>query len=147
MRSLDIRERLRVEPLLLRVERSQLRWFRHLVRMSAGRLPGEAFRPCPSRRRPRGRLRTYWRDSISRLALNVLVSPGGRVGGRAEGGTFRFPCSGCCPQTQISGRNKMKRNETKSITDDQIIVQTDLHYNDVLLLIKMMHTALTPISK
>ena len=33
VRSLDIRERLRVEPLLLCIERSQLRWFGHLVRM------------------------------------------------------------------------------------------------------------------
>ena len=38
VRSSDIQERLRVELLLLRVERSQLRWFGHLVRMPPGRL-------------------------------------------------------------------------------------------------------------
>ena len=32
-RSSDIQEELRVEPLLLHVERSQLMWFGHLVRM------------------------------------------------------------------------------------------------------------------
>ncbi|TKS65444.1 C-type lectin domain family 17, member A [Collichthys lucidus] len=39
-RSLAIRQELRVEPLLLRIERSQLRWLGHLVRMPPGRLPG-----------------------------------------------------------------------------------------------------------
>jgi len=39
VRSSDIRRELGVEPLLLRVERSQLRWFGHLIRMPPGRLP------------------------------------------------------------------------------------------------------------
>jgi len=33
VRSSDIRREVGVEPLLLRVERSQLRWFGHLIRM------------------------------------------------------------------------------------------------------------------
>jgi len=43
VRSSDIRRELGVEPLLLRVERSQLRWFGHLIRMSPGhvRLGGD----------------------------------------------------------------------------------------------------------
>ncbi|TWW53707.1 hypothetical protein D4764_0113540, partial [Takifugu flavidus] len=57
MRSSAIREKLRVEPLLLRVERNQMRWLGHLVRMPSGRLPGEVFRECPSGRRPPGRPR------------------------------------------------------------------------------------------
>ena len=67
VRSSDIQERLRVEPLLLHMERSQLRWFGHLVRMPPGRLPGEVFRAYPPRRRPRGRPRTHLRDYISLL--------------------------------------------------------------------------------
>ena len=39
VRSSVIREGLGVEPLLLCVERSQLRWFGHLVRMPPGRFP------------------------------------------------------------------------------------------------------------
>ncbi|TWW69735.1 hypothetical protein D4764_18G0005410 [Takifugu flavidus] len=54
VRSSAIREELRVESLLLRVERSQMGWLGHLVRMPPGRLPGEVFRACPSGRRPRG---------------------------------------------------------------------------------------------
>ncbi|KAL3055654.1 hypothetical protein OYC64_018350 [Pagothenia borchgrevinki] len=38
LRSSVIREGLGVEPLLLRVKRSQLRWFGHLVRMPPGHL-------------------------------------------------------------------------------------------------------------
>ena len=55
VRNSDTQERLRVELLLLllHVGRSQLRWFRHLVRMPPGRLPGEVFEACPSERRPR----------------------------------------------------------------------------------------------
>ncbi|TWW60956.1 hypothetical protein D4764_05G0010460 [Takifugu flavidus] len=66
VRSSSIREELGVEPLLLHIERSQMRWLGHLVRMPPGRLPGEVFRACPSRRPP-GRPRTRWRDYVSRL--------------------------------------------------------------------------------
>ncbi|KAI3360636.1 hypothetical protein L3Q82_002501 [Scortum barcoo] len=48
-----IREELGVEPLLLRIERSQLRWLGHLFRMPSGRLPREVFQACPTGRRPR----------------------------------------------------------------------------------------------
>lgn len=41
MRSLDICEKLRVELLLLHMERSQLRWFGYLFRIPPGRLPEE----------------------------------------------------------------------------------------------------------
>ncbi|KAK0148964.1 Craniofacial development protein 2 [Merluccius polli] len=67
VRSSVIREELGVDPLLLRVERSQMRWLGHLVRMPPGRLPGEVFRARPTGRRPRGRPRTRWRDYVSRL--------------------------------------------------------------------------------
>uniref|UniRef100_A0A8C6KH39 Reverse transcriptase domain-containing protein n=1 Tax=Nothobranchius furzeri TaxID=105023 RepID=A0A8C6KH39_NOTFU len=72
VRSLDIREGLGVEPLLLRIERSHLRWFGHLVRMPPGRLPGEVFRACPAGRGPPGRPRTRWRGYISNLVQERL---------------------------------------------------------------------------
>ena len=52
-----------------------MRWLSHLVRMPPGRLPGEVFRARPSGRRPRGRPRTRWRDSVSRLAWGRLRIP------------------------------------------------------------------------
>ena len=75
VRSSVIREGLGVEPLLLRIERSQMRWLGHLVRMPPGRLPGEVFRARPTGRRPRGRPRTRWRDYVSRLAWERLGVP------------------------------------------------------------------------
>jgi len=39
VRSSDIRRELRVEPLLLRIERSQLRSFGHMIRMPPGASP------------------------------------------------------------------------------------------------------------
>uniref|UniRef100_A0A3B3BLN8 Reverse transcriptase domain-containing protein n=2 Tax=Oryzias melastigma TaxID=30732 RepID=A0A3B3BLN8_ORYME len=75
VRSSVTRRELGVEPLLLRIERSQLRWLGHLVRMPPGRLPGEVFRACPTGRRPRGRPRTRWRDYVSRLAWERLGVP------------------------------------------------------------------------
>ncbi|KAI3351203.1 hypothetical protein L3Q82_005757 [Scortum barcoo] len=76
VRSSVTREELGVEPLLLlRIERSQLRWLGHLFRMPPGRLPREVFQACPTGRRPRGRPRTRWRNYVSRLAWERLGVP------------------------------------------------------------------------
>ncbi|XP_035237190.1 tumor necrosis factor receptor superfamily member 14-like isoform X2 [Anguilla anguilla] len=71
VRSSAIREDIKVDPLLPCIERSQLRWFRHLIRMPPVRLPLEVFRGQPLGRRPRGRPGTRWRD-IQRLAWYCL---------------------------------------------------------------------------
>ncbi|KAK3555547.1 hypothetical protein QTP86_021786, partial [Hemibagrus guttatus] len=68
-------EELGVEPLLLHIERGQLRWLRHLFWMPLGRLPREVFRACPTEKRPWGRPRTRWRDYVSRLAWERLGVP------------------------------------------------------------------------
>ncbi|KAF7652554.1 hypothetical protein LDENG_00095270 [Lucifuga dentata] len=75
VRSSDIREGLGVELLLLRIERSQLRWFGHLIRMPPGRFPREVFQARPTGKRSRGRPRTRWRNYISRLAWEHLGVP------------------------------------------------------------------------
>ncbi|KAK3509001.1 hypothetical protein QTP70_015948 [Hemibagrus guttatus] len=75
VRSSVTREELGVEPLLLYIERGQLRWLGHLFRMPPGRLPGEVFRACPTGKRPRGRPRTCWRDYVSCLAWERLGVP------------------------------------------------------------------------
>uniref|UniRef100_A0A674MGB6 Reverse transcriptase domain-containing protein n=1 Tax=Takifugu rubripes TaxID=31033 RepID=A0A674MGB6_TAKRU len=75
VRSSAIWEELGVESLLLRIERSQMRWLGHLVTMPPGRLPGEVFRACPSGRRSPGRPRTRWRDYVSRLVWERLGIP------------------------------------------------------------------------
>ncbi len=75
VRSSVTREELRVELLLLHIERGQLRWLGHLFRMPPGLLPGKVFRARPTGRRPRGRPRTRWRDYVSRLAWERLGVP------------------------------------------------------------------------
>ena len=73
MRSSDSRRELGVEPLLLLVERGQLRSFEHLIWMPPGRLPLEVYRSAG--RRPRATPRTRWRDYISHLAWEHLGVP------------------------------------------------------------------------
>jgi len=73
--SSDIRRELGVESLLLRVERSQLRWFGHLIWMPPECLPLEVFQARPTGRRPRGRPRTRWRYYIFQLAREHLRIP------------------------------------------------------------------------
>ncbi len=59
----------------LSTERSQLRWFGHLVRMPPGCLPVEVFQAHPAGKRPLGRPRFRWRDYISVLAWKCLGIP------------------------------------------------------------------------
>ncbi|KAK3524132.1 hypothetical protein QTP70_018031, partial [Hemibagrus guttatus] len=75
VRSSVTREELGVQPLLLHIERGQLRWLGHLFRMPPGRLPGGVFWACSTGKRPRGRLRKRWRDYVSRLAWERLGVP------------------------------------------------------------------------
>ncbi|TWW77324.1 hypothetical protein D4764_12G0007140 [Takifugu flavidus] len=105
VRSSDIRVELRVEPLLLHIERSHLGWLGHLARMPSRRLPLELFRTCPTGRRPRGRPRTRWRDYISRLAWEQLGDPPGGSGesGRGEG------CLGIPPEATQTWINSSER--------------------------------------
>ena len=71
VRSSAIQEGLGVEPLL---EKCQLRWLGHLVRMPP-RIPSKVFQACPAGRGPQGRPRTRWRDYISTLAWECLGIP------------------------------------------------------------------------
>lgn len=84
MRSMYIRKELRVEPLLLCVERNQKRWFSHLIRMPLRCLPEEEFWACPSGRRPQGRP-TRWSDYISWLTLGTAWCTLGRVSESGRG--------------------------------------------------------------
>ena len=86
---------LRVEPLLLCIERSQLRWSEHLVRMPSVRLLSEVFRVCPTERRPKGSPRTRWKNYISLLTWEHLGIPKGElenVAGEKEEFLYRICC-------------------------------------------------------
>jgi len=60
--SSEIRKSLNMEPLLLRIERSQLRWFGHLSRMPQERLSKQALLAKVKGKMPVGRQRTRWTD-------------------------------------------------------------------------------------
>ena len=72
VRSSEIRKSLNIEPLLLRIERSQLRWFGYVSRMPQERLPKQALLAKTNGRRPVGRPRTRWTDYIEDLGWNRL---------------------------------------------------------------------------
>ncbi|TWW62669.1 hypothetical protein D4764_04G0013160 [Takifugu flavidus] len=79
VRSSTIQEELGVEPLLLRVERSQMRWLGHLVRMLPGSVTGEVFRAYPSGRSLLGKTQ----DTLERLCFSTGLGMPGDSPGRA----------------------------------------------------------------
>ena len=60
-----IREQLGVESVLVFIERSQLRWYGHVMRMEDRRYPLKYYNWRPEGRRPVGRPRKRWRDAIN----------------------------------------------------------------------------------
>ena len=72
VRSSEIRKSTNIEPLRLRIERFQLRWFGHVSRMPQERLPKQALLAKANGRRPVGRPRTTWTNCIEYLRWNRL---------------------------------------------------------------------------
>ena len=54
VKSTDIRQSLNIEPLLLCIEQSRLRWYDHVTRMSHERTAKQLMDALPSGKRPRG---------------------------------------------------------------------------------------------
>ncbi|KAK3508838.1 hypothetical protein QTP70_009889 [Hemibagrus guttatus] len=85
LRSSVTREELGVEPLLLHIERGQLRWLGHLFQMPPGCLPGEVYRACPTGKKAPGKTQ----DTLERLCLLAGLGtprgPSGRAGGSVWG--------------------------------------------------------------
>ena len=70
MRSSKAQNSFNIEPLLLRIERSQLRWFGHVRKMPQERLPKQALLAKANGRRPVGQPRTRWTNYIEDLGWN-----------------------------------------------------------------------------
>jgi len=62
-----------VEPLLHRIEKSQLRWIGNVTKMFQERLTRQLLLVTPTRKRPRGRPRTMWRGYIFDLPWSCLA--------------------------------------------------------------------------
>ena len=65
-------ESLDIEPLLPRIEISQLRWFDLVSRMLHERLPKQTLHTKLSEERPVGRPQTRWLDYIEELGWNRM---------------------------------------------------------------------------
>ena len=72
VRSSEIQKSLYIEPLRLRIKRSQLRLFGHVSRMPQKRLTKQALLANENRRRPVGRPKTRWANYIEDLGWNRL---------------------------------------------------------------------------
>ena len=75
VRNTVIRETLGVEPLLLLVEKAQLRWYGHVLRMAPDRMARTIFTAVPDGRRPVGRPRTRWTDQVNELCKRMGLEP------------------------------------------------------------------------
>ena len=76
VKSTDIYKSLNIEPLLLRIERSQLRWYGHVTQMPRKRKAKQIMDALLSGKRPRGRLRTCSQNYVEYLAWSRLgISP------------------------------------------------------------------------
>ena len=84
VKSADIRDSLNIEALLLRPERSQLRWYGHVTRMSQERTAKKLLCSTPIDRRPRGRPRNRWRDYVKDLSWSHLGIPAEHLSFLAE---------------------------------------------------------------
>lgn len=110
-RSPYIRREHAAGPLLLCVEKSQLRRFGYLIRRLLGHLPLELFWARPTGRKPRGRPRTRWRDYMSHLASEHPRIPQGGAGNLCRGeGRLEHPAlpAFTAIRPQISGRKMIE---------------------------------------
>ena len=75
IRNNDIRTNLQVEPLLLSVERAQLRWYGHVLRMDDYRMAKKVCTAVMDTTRPVGRPRTRWIDQARKLCSRAGLDP------------------------------------------------------------------------
>ncbi|KAK3536646.1 hypothetical protein QTP86_015449 [Hemibagrus guttatus] len=116
VRSSATQEEIRVEPLLLHIERGQLRWLRHLFWMPPGRLPGEVFRACPTGKRPRERPRTRWRHSwLAWERLGVHPEELEEVSGEREGAGGNWATVGRRSRGGRRVRRQREKRKGKSV--------------------------------
>ena len=138
VRSSEIRKSLNIEPLLLRIERFQLRWFGHVSRMRQERLPKQALHPKANGRRPVGRPRTRWTDYIEDLGWNRLVLHPSEMMEVMEDREVRRlnlellprnPHGKAGNEERRTGRNKEICSECLSVSPSTINIQRRNHSN------------------
>ena len=71
VRNTTIRAALKVEPIILQIEKCQLRWFGHTQRMQPTRDVKRIMDWVPTGKRRRGRPRTRWKDGIQSILTRI----------------------------------------------------------------------------
>ena len=114
VRSSEIWKYLNTEPLLLRIERSQLIWFDHVSRMPQERLPEQALLAKVNGRKPVERPRTRWTNYIKDLGWNCLgLQPSEMLEVMDDCEVWRLNLELLPPQP--SRRNGQKRKKKKTL--------------------------------
>ena len=70
-----IRERVKVEPLLSWIEKSQFGWYGHTLRMNHDQLARQILFAVPEGRPPPGRPRKRWTDQMNELCRRISLNP------------------------------------------------------------------------
>ena len=115
VRSPEIRKSLNIQPLLLRIERSQLRWFGHVSRMPQERLPKQALLAKANWRRPVRRPKTI----DGPITLRIL---NGTAWDFAQAKWWRWwktvrrggLISSCCPHNPLGKAGNEERRSHKN---------------------------------
>ena len=91
IRNTVVRQRLNIDPVMRTIENSQLRWFGHAQRMGAERLPRRTLEARCEGKRPRGRRRKTWMDSITSILSQRGISTQQAKAIEASGNLFGHP--------------------------------------------------------
>ena len=112
-----------VEPLFLRIERSQLWWFGHVSRMPQEWLPKQALHAKANVRRSVGRPRTRWTDYIEDLGWNRLgLHPSEMMNAIEDREVWRLNLELLPPQpSRKSGQWRKKMKEETLLSTEKIL--------------------------
>ena len=117
VRSSEIRKSLNIDPLLLRIERSQLRWFWPYKQNATGKLPKQALLAKANGRRPVGRPRTRWTDYIKDLGWNRLgLRPSEMIEGMEDRDVWRLNLELLPPRSYGKAETEERRRRRKKKT-------------------------------
>ena len=67
VRNDNVRRTVGVAPMINKIEKGQLRWLGHLMRMNENRIAKKRWNWIPNGRRSRGRPRKRWKDGVEEI--------------------------------------------------------------------------------
>ena len=142
VRSFEILKSLNIEPLVLRIERSQLRWFDHISRMPQQKLSKQAVLAKVNGRRSVGRPRTRWTNYIEYLEWNRLeLHPSEMMDVMEDRVVWRLNLELLPPQPSRKRRRKKEEEEVTQQRNACVLSETSQLSNSTFLLLVAMNGA------